>query len=155
MAGQLFDFLTETLSVVPFLQRVQVAMVESWDERCRAHIEQFKYLQYLAFAGLDGTIYGNSNAAEFPLTKEICQSMINFLRSEGASSFNFNGSNFVTVQKSPDHWMGKTKTQAMFLYLCQPYFIMATTDVSTQPFQASLGNNAVAQICEQYNAAGR
>ncbi|KAF5397865.1 hypothetical protein PHET_09020 [Paragonimus heterotremus] len=51
---------------VPFLQRVPVAMVDQWNNQCKGHLEQHKCLQHLAFTGLDGTIYGNSNAAEFP-----------------------------------------------------------------------------------------
>ncbi|KAF5405024.1 hypothetical protein PHET_01504 [Paragonimus heterotremus] len=36
--------------------------------------------------------------------------------------------------------MGKTKEQAMFLYLCETLAIVATTDVSKQPFQAAFVN---------------
>ncbi|KAA3670631.1 uncharacterized protein DEA37_0009745, partial [Paragonimus westermani] len=51
---------------VPSLQRVPVAMVDQWNNQCKGHIGQHPCLQHLAFAGLDGTIYGNSDAAKFP-----------------------------------------------------------------------------------------
>lgn len=127
-------------------------MSEDWNQRCREHLKEHEALCQLAITGLDGQVYGISNAAEFPVTADVTKAILERIKSENYSSITLNGETYIFLQKSPEHWMGKSGKKTLFMYLCNTVAIIGLSIDTEKAIMTSNGNNSVAKLHDYYKS---
>ncbi|TPP67514.1 hypothetical protein FGIG_07142 [Fasciola gigantica] len=129
-------------------------MSEEWCARCRSHVGDYKSLASLAFTGLDGNLYGNSDSTNFPVTAEFAKSAIAAFSGASPSSLTLNGEKFIVLQKNDECLIGKCGRKTLFVYPCKSSCIFGLSVDTDESMNATNGNAACAMLSEEYKKLG-
>ncbi|KER22967.1 hypothetical protein T265_09050 [Opisthorchis viverrini] len=125
-------------------------MSDAWTQQCQQYLTKYPALKCLAITSLDGTIYGNSDATEFPLDQAFMKQVFASMKGDPASSIPLAGEKYMCLRSSPDCWLGRKEKKAIFVYPCRTIAVVGLSQDTESANNTSNGSDSVARLAELY-----